>query len=90
MSVMSETLFNDPMVDTVPSNAIMSDYCCILDLDLVKMKKEEVEFSNFYSLTMNYTDNVHALVTWFDTSFSDLNKPVVLSTSPFKNYTHWK
>jgi len=90
MSVMSHGLFDDPMVDTVPSNAIMSDYCCILDLDLVKMKQSEVNFSNFYSLKMNYTDNVHALVTWFDCCFSDLERPAVLSTSPFKNYTHWK
>ena len=78
------------MVDTVPSNNIMSDTCCVLDLDLVKMKKEQVEFSNFYSLKMQHTDKVHALVTWFDTSFSDLTNPVVLTTSPMKKYTHWK
>jgi protein arginine N-methyltransferase 1 len=39
---------------------------------------------------MNYTDGVHALVTWFDTSFSNLTNPVVLTTSPLKKYTHWK
>ena len=39
---------------------------------------------------MNYSDKVHALVTWFDTTFSDLTRPVVLSTSPMKGYTHWK
>ena len=90
MSIMTEGLFHDPMVDTVPSNNVMSDCCCILDLDLVKMNPKEVEFSNFYSLKMQYTDNVHALVTWFDTSFSDLRNPVVLTTSPMKKYTHWK
>jgi hypothetical protein len=31
--------------------------------------KKEVEFSNFYSLNMNYNDNVHAFVVWFDTTF---------------------
>ena len=36
MSIMSEGLFKDPMVDTVPANNLMSDACCILDLDLVK------------------------------------------------------
>lgn len=90
MSVMTEGLFRDPVVDTVPANQIMSDSCCILDLDLVKMKPGEVEFSNFYSLRMNYNDKVHALVTWFDTSFEDLENPVVLTTSPMKKYTHWK
>jgi len=90
MSVMTQGIFRDPMVDTVPSNNVMSDSCCILDLDLVKMNPKEVEFSNFFSLKMQYTDNVHALVSWFDTSFSDLRNPVVLTTSPMKKYTHWK
>jgi type I protein arginine methyltransferase len=40
MSVMTQGIFVDPMVDTVPTNNIMSDHCCVLDLDLVKMKKE--------------------------------------------------
>lgn len=90
MSIMSHGIFTDPMVDTVPANNIMSDYCCVLDLDLIKCKASDVEFSNNYSLTMNYTDKCHALVTWFDTTFSDLKNPVVLSTSPLKKYTHWK
>jgi len=38
MSVMSGGIFTDPMVDTVPSSAVMSDSCCILDIDLVNMK----------------------------------------------------
>jgi len=90
MSIMSSGIFTDPMVDTVPSNALMSDACCILDIDLVNMKQEEVNFSNYYSLKMSYTDKVHALVSWFDTSFSNLKRPVVLTTSPLKKYTHWK
>jgi len=90
MSVMSKGVFTDPMVDTVPSNNVMSDSCCVLDINLVTMNQKEVEFSNFFNLKMHYTDKVHALVTWFDTSFSDLTNPVVLTTSPMKKYTHWK
>lgn len=90
MSIMSSSIFKDPVVDTVPPAQIMSDACCILDLDLVRMKPDEVNFSSFYSLKMNYTDRVHALVVWFDTTFSDLRRPVVLTTSPLKKYTHWK
>ena len=52
MSCMTNGIFTDPMVDIVPSANIMSDSCCILDLDLVKMKKEEVEFANCWSLKM--------------------------------------
>ena len=38
MSIMSRGVFKDPMVDTVPTDNIMSDSCKILDLDLVNMK----------------------------------------------------
>jgi len=90
MSVMSKGLFSDPVVDTVPKGNIMSDSCCVLDLDLVKMKKGEVEFSNYFNIKMNYNDKAHALVFWFDTPFSRLKNPTVLTTSPYENYTHWK
>ena len=90
MSCMTKGMFKDPIVDTVPQENIMSNECCILDLDLVRMKKEDVEFSNFYSVEMLYNDYVHALVFWFDTDFGDLLNPVTLTTSPMKKYTHWK
>ena len=38
MSVMSKGLWKDPVVDTINSDVIMSDTCCILDIDLVNMK----------------------------------------------------
>ena len=72
MSCMSHGIFTDPMVDTVPSANLMSDYCCILELDLLTCKPTDVEFASYYSLNMSYTDNVHALVAWFDTTFSNL------------------
>ena len=80
----------EPLIDMVEPNMIVSDSCKILDLDLVNMKKEDVEFASEYSLVMERTDKVHAVVAWFDTIFSDLTNPITLSTSPYKKYTHWK
>ena len=51
---------------------INSDYSKILDLDLVKMDKGDVEFTSEYQLVFNMNDKVHAVVAWFDTDFSDL------------------
>ena len=48
MSIMNRGVFKDPMVDIVPGENFMSDSCCILDLDLVKMNPKDVEFSNYY------------------------------------------
>jgi protein arginine N-methyltransferase 1 len=69
---------------------IVSNDCKILDLDLVKMKKEDVQFSIPYELTFLRNDTVHGLVSWFDCEFSNLQHPVTLSTSPYKKTTHWK
>jgi len=90
MTCMTPTVMKEPLVDVVNSNMLMSDACKVLDLDLVNMKKEDVNFSNTYRLKMNYNDRVHGLVAWFDTPFTRLTRPNLLSTSPFKKYTHWK
>ena len=90
MSCLTPTVMKEPLVDVVGSNMIMSNACKILSLDLVHMKKEDVEFSSAYELNMLYDDKVHALVGWFDTGFRNLTRPTVLSTSPFKKSTHWK
>ena len=54
------------------------------------MKKSDVEFSVPYSIKSKYDDTMHAVVTWFDCEFSRLKNPVMLSTSPYNPYTHWK
>jgi hypothetical protein len=64
--------------------------CMILDLDLVRMKPDDVNFSSEYKITCNRNDTFSGVVTWFDTGFTDLKNPTWLSTSPFKKYTHWK
>lgn len=90
MSCMTPTVMKEPLVDTVPQDMIMSSACKVLDLDLVNCNKGDVQFASQFSLTMKYTDRVHGIVAWFDTPFSNLERPVMLSTSPYKKYTHWK
>ena len=90
MSVMTPTVMKEPLVDYVNKDMIMSDSCKILDIDLVTCAKEDVNFSSKYSLKMRYNDKVHGLVAWFDTAFSRLTHPTVLSTSPYRTGTHWK
>eukprot|EP00349_Pseudokeronopsis_sp_Brazil_P011629 CAMPEP_0202977606 /NCGR_PEP_ID=MMETSP1396-20130829/84347_1 /ASSEMBLY_ACC=CAM_ASM_000872 /TAXON_ID= /ORGANISM="Pseudokeronopsis sp., Strain Brazil" /LENGTH=193 /DNA_ID=CAMNT_0049716381 /DNA_START=727 /DNA_END=1309 /DNA_ORIENTATION=+ len=60
----------EPLVDSVEGNMINTSTCMILDLDLTTMRKEEVEFSNLYSLRVQRDDKVHALVAWFDVRLS--------------------
>ena len=90
MSVMTPTVMKEPLVDTVNRDSIMSNSQKILDLDLVNCSKEDVEFSSYYELKALYNDRVHGLIAWFDTPFSNLTRPINLSTSPYKKYTHRK
>lgn len=90
MSCLSNAAMKEPLVDMCEPGMINTNSCKILDLDLVRMKKEDVEFVAPYSLTVDRDDKVHALVAWFDCKFEDLDRPITLSTSPFKPYTHWK
>ena len=90
MSCLTPTVMKEPLVDTVDANSLMSEPVKVLDLDLVRCNKDDVQFATQYQLTMKYNDRVHGVVAWFDTPFSNLQRPVMLSTSPFKKYTHWK
>ncbi len=90
MNCLSAAAMKEPLVDSVESNMINSSACQILDLNLVTMAKEDVEFCNEYSIKIARDDKVHALVAWFDVVFSNLEHPITLSTSPYKKYTHWK
>ena len=90
MSCLSGAAMKEPLVDYCDGNMFVTNSCMILDLDLVKMDKSEVEFSSAYRLRVTRTDNVHGLVAWFDTKFYHLENPVTLSTSPYRKGTHWK
>jgi len=90
MSCLTPTVMREPLVDTVSSNCVMSDSSKVLELDLCNMKPGDVEFSSEYKLNCNFTDKVHALVGWWDCEFSNVEKQVTLSTSPFRKGTHWK
>ena len=90
MSVLTPTVMKEPLIDYVNSNMLMSTSTKILDLDLITCKKEDVNFASSYRLVMNHSDTVHAMVTWFDTPFSNLTRPITLSTSPYQRGTHWK
>jgi protein arginine N-methyltransferase 1 len=69
---------------------IVSDSCKIIDFDLVHMKKEDVNFSATYNLNIKKNSTASSLITWFDCHFDDVKRKVILSTSPFEPYTHWK
>ena len=90
MSCIKEWVLKEPLIDVVESNQINGSSSCILDIDIATVKKEELDFSNEYSIKVTRDDKVHAVIAWFDVMFTKGNTPITLSTSPFSGETHWK
>lgn len=93
MKCMQTAVLREAQIDFVSPLNIVSTQSKILDLDLNKMKKTDVNFSSAYSLRILRNDRIHGLVSWFDCIFEDPKQPdkrVTLSTAPGKHGTHWK
>lgn len=90
MRCIKEIALLEPLVDTVEDGAVVTDVCPILTIDIATVTKEDLTFSSEWSLTAKRNDYVHALVAYFDISFTKCHKPVYFSTGPEAEYTHWK
>jgi protein arginine N-methyltransferase 1 len=90
MSCLTPTVMREPLIDEVNSNMLMTHPCKILELNLCTMKLSDMEFSSEYKIKSNFEDKIHGLTVWWDCDFSELKRPVRLSTSPMEKLTHWK
>jgi protein arginine N-methyltransferase 1 len=89
-SCVKRCVMEEPIVDTVDSNAVATTSWCILDLDLATCKASDLDFVAPYRINMRRKDFLHAFIAWFDVTFSACHKPITISTGPFTKYTHWK
>jgi len=90
MSCIRKVAIKEPLVDVVDQKMVVSNHCCLLQVDLNTLQKEELSFSRPFSLTSRHDDYVHAFVTYFNVEFSKCHKRTWFSTSPEAPYTHWK
>ena len=79
----------EPIVDTVDPKTIVTTECCLFDVNLETVTKEELDFTSSYTLIANKKDFVHALVGWFDVKFTHGTTKFILTTSPKTAGTHW-
>eukprot|EP00037_Helgoeca_nana_P037684 m.17094 g.17094 ORF g.17094 m.17094 type:complete len:346 (-) comp9220_c1_seq1:162-1199(-) len=90
MSCIKELATLEPLVDIVPPDQIVTDYCCIKDIDTTVCTAADLNFSAPFTLTASRDDYVHALVIHFDTYFGKLRSATEFSTGPLAMRTHWK
>lgn len=94
-SVAKEDLISKPAHDYVlPVCDILSEGLSVLFLDLNTVQVEELEENQSeFIFRINKDAVMHGFGTWFEVGFCPLGPdvdPVILSTSPFNELTHWK
>ncbi|XP_074280702.1 putative protein arginine N-methyltransferase 1.2 [Silene latifolia] len=90
MSCIRKQAILEPLVDTVDQNQIVTNCHLLKTMDISKMSPGDASFTAPFKLVAERTDYIHALVAYFDVSFTKCHKPLGFSTGPRSRATHWK
>ncbi|VVB11134.1 unnamed protein product [Arabis nemorensis] len=90
MSCIKKKAMMEPLVDTVDQNQIVTDSRLLKTMDITKMSSGDASFTAPFKLVAQRNDYIHALVAYFDVSFTMCHKLLGFSTGPKSRATHWK
>uniref|UniRef100_T1IQ17 type I protein arginine methyltransferase n=1 Tax=Strigamia maritima TaxID=126957 RepID=T1IQ17_STRMM len=89
MSCMKKEAIKEASIECVDANTIVTSISTIADVDIRTCSTDALEFSSSFSLIVEKTSKIVALVSYFDVFF-ELDNPIFFSTSPSSKPTHWK
>ncbi|KAI3790100.1 hypothetical protein L2E82_02914 [Cichorium intybus] len=90
MSCIRKQSIMEPLVDTVDQNQIVTNCQLLKTMDISKMTPGDASFTAPFKLVAERDDYIHALVAYFDVSFTVCHKLTGFSTGPRSRNTHWK
>ncbi|GMH03382.1 hypothetical protein Nepgr_005221 [Nepenthes gracilis] len=90
MSCIRKQAMMEPLVDTVDQNQVVTNCQLLKTMDISKMTPGDASFSAPFKLVAERNDYIHALVAYFDVSFTKCHKLTGFSTGPRSRATHWK
>ncbi|KAI3447095.1 hypothetical protein Pfo_003760 [Paulownia fortunei] len=90
MSCIRKQSISEPLVDTVEQNQIVTNCQLLKTMDISKMAAGDASFTAPFKLVAERDDYIHALVAYFDVSFTKCHKLMGFSTGPKSRATHWK
>ncbi|KAJ7973731.1 Protein arginine N-methyltransferase [Quillaja saponaria] len=90
MSCIKKQAIMEPLVDTVDQNQIVTNCQLLKTMDISKMAPGDASFTAPFKLVAERDDYIHALVAYFDVSFTKCHKSIGFSTGPRSRATHWK
>ncbi|KAJ6746451.1 PROTEIN ARGININE N-METHYLTRANSFERASE 1.2-RELATED [Salix koriyanagi] len=90
MTCIKKQAMGEPLVDTVDQNQIVTNCQLLKTMDISKMASGDTSFTVPFKLVAERDDYIHALVAYFDVSFTKCHKLMGFSTGPRSRATHWK
>ncbi|KAI4990896.1 hypothetical protein ZWY2020_039267 [Hordeum vulgare] len=90
MSCIKKQAMMEPLVDTVDQNQIVTNCQLLKTMDISKMSSGDASFTVPFKLVAERNDFIHALVAYFNVSFTKCHKLMGFSTGPRSKSTHWK
>ncbi|XP_020239987.1 protein arginine N-methyltransferase 1.1 [Cajanus cajan] len=90
MSCIKKQAIMEPLVDTVDQNQLATNCQLLKTMDISKMSPGDALFTAPFKLVAERDDYIHALVAYFDVSFTKCHKLMGFSTGPRSRATHWK
>uniref|UniRef100_A0A6N2N781 Methyltransferase domain-containing protein n=1 Tax=Salix viminalis TaxID=40686 RepID=A0A6N2N781_SALVM len=90
MTCIKKQAMGEPLVDTVDQNQIVTNCQLLKTMDISKMVSGDTTFTAPFKLVAERDDYIHALVAYFDVSFTKCHKLMGFSTGPRSRATHWK
>ncbi|KAJ9551241.1 hypothetical protein OSB04_015286 [Centaurea solstitialis] len=90
MSCIRKQSMMEPLVDTVDQKQIVTNSQLLKTMNISKMTSGDASFTAPFKLVAERDDYIHALVAYFDVSFSVCHKMTGFSTGPRSRNTHWK
>ena len=90
MSFVKNVSFKEPLIDSFNKNNIISNIYPIFEINMYKIKENDINFMTKFELTFNQSDSLSALAGWFDVQFLKVPNTIKFTTSPFNQYTKWK
>lgn len=84
-----EVVMTEPVIDHVEKKALITTSCKFFEFDINTISKKDLSFSCNFKLNAIDNDFCHAYIVWWEAKFPGPEK-IILSTSPWDNYTHWK
>jgi len=90
MSCIREVALQEPLVDVVDRNQVVTTPAMIKEIDIQTCTKDDIPFDSPFTLQIKRNDYAQALVTFFNIEFTKCHKRIGFSTAPEAPYTHWK